>query len=435
MKSVVRSIFLLAALAGGQDISGEWQGTVQMGPTALRTVWKFSRTDSGAWSGVLHSIDQSSDWGSGFQMDSVTVEGADVKFASAQIQGSYEGKLSADGGVITGTWTQGRSIPLELHRPSPETAWKDPAAHSVRMLPVDKDAASGKDIRLEVLDWGGSGRPMVFIAGLGNTAHVFDKFAPKFAAQYHVYGVTRRGFGDSSAPATGYQADRLGDDVLAVLDALKIEKPVLVGHSLGGEELSSIGSRYPGKVAGLIYLDAGYSYAFYNKERGDLNIDLAELKRKLAQIEPGGGVADPRPILRDLIEATLPAVDRDLREQQKTLANVPPAMLAAQFGQPAPPVLREIMAGMQKYTSIAAPALAIYAVPHDRGPQPPGADPAAQAAQDARDEETTGAQARAFEAGLPSAKVVRIPHANHFVFRSNEDDVIREMNAFLAGLK
>jgi pimeloyl-ACP methyl ester carboxylesterase len=63
-------------------------------------------------------------------------------------------------------------------------------------------------------------------------------------------GVTRRGFGSSSAPAAGYGADRLGDDVLA-------------GHSLSGEELSSIGSRHPENVAGLVYLDAGYSYAFH----------------------------------------------------------------------------------------------------------------------------------------------------------------------------
>jgi hypothetical protein len=89
------------------------------------------------------------------------------------------------------------------------------------------------------------------------------------------------------------------------------------------------------------------------------------------------------------------------------------------------------MSGMEKYTSISAPILAIYAVPHDRGPQPPGVDASAQAALDARDEETTGAQAEAFETGLPSAKIVRIPHANHYVFRSNEADVIREMSAFL----
>ena len=48
-----------------------------------------------------------------------------------------------------------------------------------------------------------------------------------------------------------------------MIEKLAISKPVLAGHSLGGEELSSIGSRHPEQVAGLIYLDAGYSYAFY----------------------------------------------------------------------------------------------------------------------------------------------------------------------------
>jgi len=99
------------------------------------------------------------------------------------------------------------------------------------------------------------------VGGLGNTAHVFDKFAPKLSSAYHVYGITRRGFGASSAPspsgAATYSADRLGDDVLAVLNALKLNRPVLAGHSLGGEELSSVASRHPERVAGLIYLDAG----------------------------------------------------------------------------------------------------------------------------------------------------------------------------------
>jgi non-heme chloroperoxidase len=100
-----------------------------------------------------------------------------------------------------------------------------------------------------------TGRPLVFLAGLGNTAHTFDKFAPKIAEKYHVYGITRRGFGTSSKPAPtmeNYSADRLGDDVLAVLDALKLDRPVLVGHSLAGEELSSVASRHPEWIAGLI---------------------------------------------------------------------------------------------------------------------------------------------------------------------------------------
>src|ERR1700761_3534368 len=75
-----------------------------------------------------------------------------------------------------------------------------------------------KDVRLEVLDWGGTGRPLVLLAGLGDTAHVFDQFAPQFTAHDHVYGITRRGFGASSKPAptdANYSVARLGEDVIA----------------------------------------------------------------------------------------------------------------------------------------------------------------------------------------------------------------------------
>ena len=134
----------------------------------------------------------------------------------------------------------------------------DRSSHTVKFIRVDKD------VLLEVLDWGGSGRPLVLLAGGNLTAHIYDTFlAPKLIGTYHVYGITRRGYGKSSAPESGYLADRLGDDVLAVIDALKLDRPVLAGHSLAGEELSSIGSRHPEKVAGLIYLDATNVYAFY----------------------------------------------------------------------------------------------------------------------------------------------------------------------------
>ena len=96
-----------------------------------------------------------------------------------------------------------------------------------------------------------------WVTGYESPAHRFDGFDPQFTARYHVYGITRRGSGESSkpAPANGnYSADRLGDDVLAVMKALHIERPVLIGHSIAGEELSSIGSRFPEKVSGLLGL-------------------------------------------------------------------------------------------------------------------------------------------------------------------------------------
>jgi non-heme chloroperoxidase len=408
-----------------RDLSGDWQGANKAGEH--RVIVHIEKGESGAWKATFASIDQNPDRGATIPADSVTLQGSDVKLGFAALRGSYEGKLSADGTTMIGTWTQGPPLPLELKRATPETAWKDPSPHTARFVTVEKD------VKLEVLDWGGTGRPLVFVPGLGNTAHIFDQFALKLTPQYHVYGITRRGFGASSAPAAGYSADRMGDDVLAVLDALKIEKPVLAGHSLGGEELSSVGSRHPERVAGLIYLDAGYPYAYYDASHGDMRIDLEELRKKLDQLEPGRGPADPRPLIKELLETALPGFERDLREQQESLEGVPAAVLAAQAAAPVRPVTEAIMAGVQKYTQIPAPILAIYAVPHGRGAQA-SPDPAARGKQEAQDEETTGAQAKAFETGLPSAKVVRIPHADHYVFRSNEADVLREMNAFIGGL-
>jgi non-heme chloroperoxidase len=160
-----------------------------------------------------------------------------------------------------------------------------------------------KDVKLEVLDWGGAGWPLVLLAGNGNDAHIFDSFVTSLTPTYDVYGITRRGFGGSSAPASGYSADRLGDDVLAVLDSLKLDRPVLAGHSIAGEELSSIGSRHPGRVAGLIYLEAGYGYAFYDPSRGDLNIDLFDLLNRIPQVLNS---RDPRQLIDELLTTSLP---------------------------------------------------------------------------------------------------------------------------------
>ena len=134
-------------------------------------------------------------------------------------------------------------------------SWIDPSRHRVRHIGVEEN------VQLEVLDWGGSGRPIVLLAGHGNTAHVFDEFATRLTSHGHIYGITLRGYGASTLAESGYDVDRLGKDVLAVLDHLSIEKPVLIGHSIAGQELSFVASGHPGRVAGLVYLDAAYRYA------------------------------------------------------------------------------------------------------------------------------------------------------------------------------
>ncbi len=146
--------------------------------------------------------------------------------------------------------------------------WHDPSQHKAWLVAVDDG------VHLEGLDWGGSGRPVVLLAGLGDTAHVFDHFADQLSGSYHVYGITRRGFGASSQPDSGYSEQRLADDVLQVLDALKLAAPVLIGHSIAGDELTAIGSSRSDRIAGLVYLDAAADptddYTEYNKLRAKL---------------------------------------------------------------------------------------------------------------------------------------------------------------------
>jgi len=299
-----------------------------------------------------------------------------------------------------------------------------PPTATVQMVPVDKG------VTLEVLDWGGTGRPLVLLSGLGNTAHIFDKFALKLTVHFHVYGITRRGFGASSAPepnATNYTTARLGEDVLAVIDALHLNKPILVGHSIAGEELSYIGVHHPEKVAGLVYLDAGYPYALYDEVNGALLMDAVELRNQLSQLS-GSLPSDPDKYFAELQE-NLRRVQKEAEQQRQDMEGVP----APPPGNQIPPIPFAIRSGQARFTTIHAPALVIFADPHDLGSFLKD-NPAARAKMAAEDARDTERQAKAWERQVPSAHVVRIPNANHYVFRSNEAEVLRDINAFAATL-
>jgi pimeloyl-ACP methyl ester carboxylesterase len=275
----------------------------------------------------------------------------------------------------------------------------------------------------------------------------------------------------------GYTADRLGDDVLAVLDALNLDGPVLVGHSIAGEELSSIGSRHPERVAGLIYLDAAYAYAFYDTVQAqgeDLTVDINQLRDQVDRLQ--GGAENSRPLIQQLLQSTIPAIEKDLKVRQDEQAKRPrlpnpPAPTPADldnfaayqayqkrvFGWPrtegnlrgqfevtpeghlgksrlSAELHAAMMAGEQKYTSVKVPVLAIFASPSDPGTYAHG-DTEALAGFEALDATLTEAQANAVRAEAPFARVVSLPQANHAIFMSNEADVLREMRAFLQQLK
>jgi non-heme chloroperoxidase len=271
------------------------------------------------------------------------------------------------------------------------TPWVDPIRHRVQFVRV------GDGVQLEVLDFGGTGRPIVLLAGVGNTAHVFDELAPKLTNLGHIFALTRRGFGASSRPESGYDVARLGEDVLSVVNALRIEKPVLIGHSLAGQEMSYLATQHGDQIAGLIYLDAAYRYAY--DVPGEFEKDFPTL---------------PAPPI------SVPAVVRQPFRLPEAERHQAPGL---------PTAAKAILAGGQQFSEIRLPTLAIFASPHDIGAA------TADAAYDRFDEAMTERQARALERGVPGARVVRWPHASHYLFLSRPADVIKEATAFVATLR
>jgi non-heme chloroperoxidase len=310
------------------------------------------------------------------------------------------------------------SLLLPIHA----IAQTDSSPHKVQLITVEQG------VQLEVLDWGGTGRPLILLQGLGGVARNYDRFAQQFTTQYHVYGITRRGFGDSSKPApsaANYSAERLGKDILIVIRSLQLDRPVLAGQSIAGEEMSWIGTFYPDMVAGLIYLEAVDSYSFYDPEQTDMVMDMVDVRHQI-----------------DAFEASEPlsaAVLGQIRDSAAALSKSAARMaynVSASGGQgdPAlPPIGLAIKFGEEKFTTVHTPMLAVMACPHDYS-QLALRNPKAAALLKAKDQARCTEQITSLKAHNPSAQVVVLPNADHQIVRTNEADVLRAMLPFVAKL-
>lgn len=404
----------LATAAHALDISGTWQ------MAKPRYVFTIAKTKSG-YDGEWHNLGEIDGTLNGNPLI-IKLDGNTLTMTPARTAGVFTGTVSADGKTISGDWGTHDPTPLAFERATAQTAQTvDPSPHKVQFVAV----APG--VKLEVLDWGGNGPPLVFLAGLGFTAHCFDEFALNFTARHHVYAITRRGYGASSWPEpsdANYDSDRLADDVLAVLEALHIEKPVLAGHSIAGQELSSIGTRHPERVAGLVYLDAAYGYAFYDPTNLLAVNNVVEdiVRRDLGAL----GSAPPsraRALMAE-IRATMPLIDKELAAKSGLLpAKDPPATGLTPRAQ----VGAAIVANAHAYAGIKPPLLLLPTYPEKCAPN---CDTPYNKAVFAAVQQ----QVAFLAAQYPDAKIVKLPYADHFVWRSNAGDVMREMNAFMDGL-
>jgi non-heme chloroperoxidase len=329
---------------------------------------------------------------------------------------------------------------------APQDEWRDPSPHAVMLVEVETG------VRVQVLDWGGSGPALLLLAGLGDTAHVYDDLAPALATRYRVVGVTRRGHPGSSAPATGYGVARLAEDIVRVMDAIDLKTPVVLGHSYAGEEMHVLGARQHKRIAGLIYVDAAFDRGDDTDEEafdaiaktlptapGPKDAALTSVTSLRAHLDRYGGAgpeAHVRARWRVSPDGGIPGMYMPDRPIVQAMAKE----MRAAFAKPYQP------------ERIQVPAVALYALPasgddlirrgsSDRLPFPSLADEAAsdplvRARIDKLCELT---RARVlhhqewFKAFAPRGRVVGLSGAHHLVV-SNPQDVRRQIDAFMSSI-
>jgi non-heme chloroperoxidase len=297
--------------------------------------------------------------------------------------------------------------------------------------PADRDASDHRvtfvavepGVNLELLDWGGSGPPLLLLAGLGGTAHGFDEFAHYFTDRFHVLGLTRRGFGASTRPPNGYDLGTLTHDILRVLDQAGFKRAALVGHSLGGDEMTTFAATYADRVSALVYLDAAYDRT--QEPRTPLppqpmtTDDRASIERVNAYMKRIYGWRLPEAELHATLD-----FGPDGRFMRAKSSGVVYSQIMQSLVRPA-------------YDKVRAPALAIYAPPELRFMFPDyssfDAERKAQAERIIAEwKEWSARSISQFRQEMAHGRVVVADSGGHAIFITNEAEVVRLTLAFLA---
>lgn len=117
-------LVLFVSALGAQEVSGTWQGTLTRldGGTA-RLVARINRDTNGTLTATAYNADRSAP---AIPAEAISFRGLTLRMTLPTINATYEGRLSSDGNLITGTLTQASAMPLNLVRETPQTAWKIP---------------------------------------------------------------------------------------------------------------------------------------------------------------------------------------------------------------------------------------------------------------------------------------------------------------------
>jgi len=303
--------------------------------------------------------------------------------------------------------------------------------------PHTSDFVNVNGIRLHYLDWGGRGPVLLFLAGLGCSAHIFDRFAPRFVDKFHVLALTRRGHGESDYPETGYDIDTLTEDIRRFMDSLKIDRAVLVGHSLAGIELSRFAAVYPERVLKLVFLDTAY-------DRASPAFKTMQEKDPLRKIQPPG-VNDDHYTIEHYIASikraypALAAIWSELIDEEvlHSIKQTPEGKVVDKMSDAIGKAFNDTVDSyVSEDSKIQAPVLRFYAVMDGSFYLSPDFMLEEQQAQvveffEAVQVPFVRETMEQFRRNVPHARIVEIPKGHHYCFIKQEELVFDEMMKFL----
>jgi pimeloyl-ACP methyl ester carboxylesterase len=287
-------------------------------------------------------------------------------------------------------------------------------------------------VRLHYIDWGGDGRAIVLLAGLGGTAQIFRGLAPRLAEEFRVVALTRRAHGQSDRPASGYDIDTLVDDIDRFMDHLGIARAAIIGHSWAGIEMPLLALKHSERVRAILYLDA---VNIMLESRPDPAIDPA-LQALEMQPRPEDMASEQaylafikrsRP---DLASIWCEAIEADRIDYIRSLVRHGPATAIVRLMDEGIGAHRS-----PRYGDVRAPQMALVLGGATHPFLPPDASPNLTRAANHYYAESfvpwLRRRTELFRAAAQGARIIELDTSNHTMFVAKEDETVEAILEFL----
>jgi pimeloyl-ACP methyl ester carboxylesterase len=265
---------------------------------------------------------------------------------------------------------------------------------------------------LQVERFGSGGRPLILIPGLASGSWAWQDMVRSFSGKHAVYVVTLPGF-DGRAPAEGNVMDAARESLRTLITSRKLNKPVLIGHSLGGTLSFAFAEDAPQLVGGVVAIDGLPVFPGMENMPAEMRAQAAsQFRTRLASVDKNNFVTQQKAYMQ-----TVGVLDMSKGEALAQLsAKSDPAGVARAA---ADDMALDLRPGLSKIT---APVLLVspYYAP--------------DATQFGMTEESKTAYYKSLVNGVPKVEVVSISPSRHFVMFDQPQQLADTINRFLSKL-